>query len=205
MACVVTFWQLPQEEDLFFSYVSRKDDVDAFPLIEAVADPGLIRAAPISQLVGRASDVRLYITPREYAASPKLFAFQPTSLDQPVRYSLASEFPALVYDRGSLKNGRLSQSNASAYTGYVDAKARVFHKMPAGFLSWLKRVMGWLRRAKPQWHDYPGYRATNAAAQAALSGLVLVPYHGWSGTYTGNSSFMPGYRGTLTARTKAQE
>jgi hypothetical protein len=205
MASVVTFWQLPEEEDVFFNYLSRKDDVHAFPLEDAVADPGLIRSAAIRQFVGRESDTRLYITPREYAASPKVFAFQPTSLGQPVRYQLASEFPALVYDRGSLKDGRLSQSNVCAYTGYVDAEARVFHKMPAGFLGWLKRVMGWLRRATPQWHSYPGYRATNAAAQAAISGLVLVPYHGWSGAYTGNSSFMPGYSGTLTGPRTTKE
>ena len=51
----------------------------------------------------------------------------------------------MVYTPGSLKDGRLSKSNASAYTCYVDAEAKTIHKMPANFLRWLKRVMGWLR------------------------------------------------------------
>src|SRR6516164_208184 len=125
MASGVTFWQLPEEEEVFFRYLMQKDSVQAFPLMEAVADPRLIRAAPIEQLLGRNSDMRLYITPQEYADHPKIFAFEPTGPGEPVRYTLAMDFPALLYTPGSLKDGQLSQSNASATTCYVDAEAKV--------------------------------------------------------------------------------
>jgi hypothetical protein len=34
MASGVTFWQLPNEEDVFFRYLMQKDSVYAFPLME---------------------------------------------------------------------------------------------------------------------------------------------------------------------------
>ena len=58
MASCVTFWQLPGEEDVFFRYLMQKDNVYALPLMEAVADPSLIRAEPIERFLGRKSDTR---------------------------------------------------------------------------------------------------------------------------------------------------
>ena len=192
MATGVTFWQLADDQDRFFRYLMQKGSVFAFPHFEAVADLGLIRAEPIEQFLLREFGPRLYITPQKYATHPTFHAFPPSSSDQSVLYTLSAKFPALVYTPGSLKDGVLSQSNASAYTCYIDDEAQVIHKMPADFLLWLRQVTGWLRRATPEWHSYRGYRVTKAAAEAALSGLQLLPYHGWGGQCTGKSSFMPG-------------
>jgi len=79
MASGVTFWQLPEEEEVFFRYLMQKDSVQAFPLREAVADPRLIRAAPIEQFLGRKSDIRLYITPQEYGSCPIRLAGSPAA------------------------------------------------------------------------------------------------------------------------------
>jgi hypothetical protein len=182
MASVVTFWQLPSEEEALLRYLSRGGDVVAIRHCEAVPDPAAIRPTPVTDLVGRPDSGRVYFTLRLVVAEPlPLHRWDPESPGDPVRYSLPVAFPAIVYDAGSLVGRQLSQSNAAAYPAQA----------PAEVAAWMQRVFGWLRRASPHWHEYPGYRVTDLAAEAALDGLLLVPYHGWQGTPTGRSSFAP--------------
>lgn len=189
MASVVTFWQMPDEEDHLFRHLAKREDACAIPFSEAVTDPSLIIAMPMESLVGRCASNRLYLTLREFAKVPPLHAWAPDDRNERTRYSLPMSFPAIVYDAGTLADGRLSQSNVSAYSSVWDEAAKASRSMPEGFVKWMRRVMGWLRRATPDWHEYESYRVSKKAAQAAMNGLVLVPYHGWSGNSTGRSSF----------------
>ncbi len=182
MASVVSFWQLPDEEATFFRYLARGGKVVAIRHMEAVPDPATLRPMPVETLVGRPDAGRLYLTLRSAVADPlPLHRWEPETPGEPVRYSLADEVPAIVYDAGTLANGRLSKSNAVAYPSQA----------PVAVAAWMRRVFGWLRRATPHWHEYDAYRVTELAAQAALGGLSLVPYHGWRGRSTGRSSFAP--------------
>jgi hypothetical protein len=198
VASGVTYWQLPTEEATFFAYLARTGDVYAIPLMEAVPSPERIQARALGTCSGRRDSGRLYLTLREYALRPSLFEFRPAAPDEPVRYTLGAEFPSIMYTPGMIEDGQLSHSNASARTCFPDPTGKVFHKMPEPFLRWMRKVMSWLRRITPEWHEYRGYRVTRQAAQAALSGLILVPYHGWSGRSTGESSFMRRVKGATT-------
>jgi hypothetical protein len=182
MASVVTFWQLPDEEAAFLRSLARGGQVVAIRHRETVPDPAPLRPVPVEELVGRADAGRLYLTLRSVTTGPlPLHRWEPELLGEPVRFSLPVGFPAIVYDAGTLVDGALSQSNAAAYPS----------EAPAVVAAWMRRVFGWLRRAAPHWHEYEGYRVTELAAQAALGGLSLVPYHGWRGRSTGRSSFAP--------------
>ena len=182
MASVVTFWQLPSEEEAFLRYLSRGGDVVAIRHCEAVPDPSAIRPTSVAELIGRRDCDRVYLTLKSVTAGPlPLHRWDPESPGKPVQYSLPVDFPAIVYDAGSLKRRQLSQSNAAAYPAQA----------PANVAAWMRRVFGWLRRSAPHWHEYQRYRVTELAAKAALDGQLLVPYHGWRGTSTGRSSFAP--------------
>ena len=185
MASVVAFWQLPSEEESFLGYLARGGDVVAIRHREAVSDPAAIHPVPVAELIGRTDTHRLYLTLQSETAEPlELRRWEPETRGEPVRYSLPVGFPAIVYDAGTLAEGRLSQSHAAAYPSQA----------PAPVAAWMRRVFGWLRRATPQWHEYERYRATELAAQAAIGGLVLVPHHAWRGSSTGRSSFAPRQR-----------
>jgi hypothetical protein len=182
MASVVTFWQLPDEETAFLRYLARGGEVVAIRHMEAVPDPATLRAVAVEELVNRPDAARLYLTLRSAVADPlPLYRWEPESPGAPTRYSLPIGFPAIVYDAGTLVGAALSQSNAAAYPS----------EAPAALAAWMRRVFAWLRRAAPHWHEYEGYRVTELAAQAAIGGLSLVPYHGWRGRSTGRSSFAP--------------
>jgi hypothetical protein len=188
----VTFWQMPDDETEFFRYLARAGDVYAIEHMEAVSDPMLLsKARPIHDFLEQPALERLYISPAEYALHPPLHICPPESARRLPMYSLDMGFPAIMYTPGRLKKNKLSQSNASAYTTYWDPIAKKPVRMPETFVRWARRVMAWIRRATPAWHEYRGYRATKPVAEAALSGLVLV-HHGLSGKSTGESSFMPG-------------
>jgi hypothetical protein len=182
MPSVVTFWQLPTEEEAFLRYLGRGGESVAVRHMEAVPDPATLRPVPVEELVGRTDTGRLYLTLRSVVAEPlPLHRWEPESPGEPVRYSLPVEFPAIVYDAGTLVGRALSQSNCAAYPS----------EAPAAVAVWMRRVFGWLRRTTPHWHEYERYRVTEFAAQAALGGLSLVPDHGWRGRSTGRSSFAP--------------
>jgi hypothetical protein len=180
MASVVTFWQMPGEEERFFHYLARSADAVAIRHMEAVPDPAAIHPVPIEEVTGRTDAGRLYVTLRSVTTGPlPLHCWEPDSPGGPIRYSLPVRFPAIVYDAGTLADGRLSQSNATAYPSTASTEIS----------AWMRRVFAWLRRNTPHWHEYVGYRVTEQAAWAALDGLSLVPYHGWRGPSTGRSSF----------------
>lgn len=182
MASVVTFWQLPDEEAAFLRYLAGGGEVVAIRHMEAVPDPVSLRPVPVEELVGRTDAGRLYFTLGSIATEPMpLHRWEPEPPGEPVQFSLPVGLPAIVYDAGTLADGALSQSNAAAYPS----------KAPAMVAAWMRRVFGWLRRAAPHWHEYESYRVTELAAQEALGGLALVPYHGWRGRSTGRSSFAP--------------
>jgi hypothetical protein len=46
---------------------------------------------------------------------------------------------------------------------------------PAEFVRWGRKVLGWVRRQAPEWHQYRGYRVTTKVAEAIKSGLQIVP------------------------------
>jgi hypothetical protein len=158
MASVVTFWQLPCEEERFLRFLTRGGDVVAIRHMEAVVDRASIHPLPVGELIGRADTRRLYLTLRSVTAgSLELHRWEPKTQDEPVRYSLPSRFPAIMYDIGTLTEGRLSQSNAAAYPSYA----------PPAVAAWFSRVFAWLRRASPQWHEYRGYRCTELVLHGA--------------------------------------
>lgn len=182
MAAVVGFWQMPGEKERFLRYLARSGEVVAIRHREAVPDPVTLRPLPIEDVIGRPDAGRLYLTLRSVTTGPlPLHRWEPESPERPILYSLPIRFPAIVYDAGTLADGRLSRSNAVAYPSQA----------PAEVSAWMRRVFAWLRRNTPHWHEYEGYRATEQAARAALDGLALVPYHGWRGRSTGRSSFDP--------------
>jgi hypothetical protein len=188
MASTVTFWQLPSEDSVFLGYLARSGVVIAIRHMEAVPDPSLIRPLPVADLIGRTDAHRVYLTLQSIATQPlPLQRWEPESPGAAVRYSLQYDFPAIVYDAGTLADCQLSQSNAAAYPS----------RAPPAIAKWMRRVFAWLRRVTPQWHEYRGYRVTELAAKAALDGLSLVPYHGWRGPSTGESSFAPRDSGTV--------
>jgi hypothetical protein len=80
MASVVTFWQLPSEEESFLRYLARGGDVCAIRHMEAVADPAAIHPVPVEELIGRADTQRLYLTLRSVAMIPlELHRWDPKS------------------------------------------------------------------------------------------------------------------------------
>ncbi len=84
MASVVTFWQLPGEEDAFFRYLARDNELVAIRHMEAVTDPTAIRPVLIEEVIGRTDAGRLYLSLRPVTVGPlPLHCFEPKSPGEP--------------------------------------------------------------------------------------------------------------------------
>jgi hypothetical protein len=179
MATIIAFWQLPGEEAEFFRFLARKSDVVGIRLMQAVPTTDEIRAQPIAAFMNRPDTTRLYLTLASVFPPTHFRTWQSNQPGERVLYSLPEDFPAIIYDCGVESDGNVSQSHACAYPSSA----------PREVAAWMRRVFDWLRRATPHWFEYEGYRATPAAARYSMSGLNLVPYHGWTGRRTGRNSF----------------
>lgn len=170
MAQVVTYWQLPEDEDRFLRFLESTGNIfaiaDAWVETRKELDPRPIRDYlrehnPRQMFFGFADDVSNGIESRLFDGHP--------------RVGVASMTACVIgYARGQERNGSLCLSNISAYWEHPDENASQMIRKSPSFVTWGKKTMSWLRANTPcrlECNGYP-YRATKGAEDAVNNGLI---------------------------------
>jgi hypothetical protein len=174
MPAVVTFWQLPEDEKDFLSFLLTTGNIVAIPdcwvkLKEDLApkavvsyigehDPGHLRLA----LEGHA--LQAVIETKELRGDP-FFALD----------SMRS--CVMTYSRGKLRDGnKPAQFNLSADYTYPNRDGTILLDKDREFVRWAKKVLSWVRQATPELVECNGhrYRATKRVRDAVREGRLEV-------------------------------
>jgi hypothetical protein len=173
MPSVVTYWQTTEDESDFLrllrstggavalsaSWMNTKDE-----LVPQDVEAFLDRYDPDQLLLAQDEDAFLQeIESREFHGDLR-FGIPPMKAC------------TIAYRRGKLRNGRLGQSNISAYLDYpTDDRLGLITK-PDKFVRWVNNVIGWVRNATPERIECNGhaYRATKHVKAAVLEGKLEV-------------------------------
>jgi hypothetical protein len=203
MACVVTFYQLPEEVPSFLAYLRNSGDVWA----RAVHDEPQatqFEPLPVTDFLNRFGErlvkyhaVDVYLGLREDILAPQFAAFEETvggALEPYVQDgAVVPDVQTIVggrkvlrthidfmasslvrYDQGQYHDDRmLTESNLCFYAG--NYRGQEWVNKPAGFLTWVKNVLSWMRRhtseAVPSQGRPVTMRATVGVVAAHRNGL----------------------------------
>ena len=172
MASVVTFWQLPEEESAFLEYLESTGDIVGVPWSK-VPDRALLEPTPLQTLISQDPDSVL-LGRRELLGEMPINTFNEDGI---TTYAVAaSKAPMLIYGRGKWRaKNKLGASNLSGdWTTVSDDGSGIIDK-PEAFAKWGRKVIAWVRKRTPHWHQYERYRITAAVAEAIKHGLEIVP------------------------------
>lgn len=175
MASVVTFWQHPDEEHKFLSYLAKTDGMLAC-IDERVPDPAPLTPRPIRQLIEREDPRHILMGVGEFMDMTPIVSFDFNGRTLFSRHYM--DGPVICYSRpvwrgpGSLGQSNLVYRSQRGIPDPSDPDGTVWVPQPAEFLAWGRRVLGWMRR-HTQPHGY--YRVTPRIATEVENGLELVP------------------------------
>jgi hypothetical protein len=177
MRSVVTFWQLPEDEDEFLGFLLTTGKIVAMPWHWAKRLEEL-SPQPLVPYIKQHDPDQLRLGLEEYARRADI---EPQEHDGEKYFSIAPMSPCLIcYSRGKLRDdNKLIKSNLFAYWDYPNEKATELIRKDPEFIEWAKRVFNWVRRFAPRQVEYNGSlcRTTNRAKDAIQAGrLELVPY-----------------------------
>ena len=163
MPAVVTFWQLPDEEEAFLSYLENTGTVLALP------DHWVKKKEDLSPL-----PIRKFIADRD--PNQLLFGLEERLAEIPVerwqhegqwgyKGPCAMDSCLIAYRRPEYRGkGKLGLSNLAAYWTCLDESGSTIIDKDPDFVKWGKRVFAWTRRHTPQRHQR--YRMTDRAKEA---------------------------------------
>ena len=172
MAVTVKFWRLPEEEPAFTEFLESSGDIVAIPW-QKVSDPSLLRPRPLSEVISQDLN-SILIGLRQTIQNPRINTFHDDGKES---YAVpAPELPMLIYRRGKwIDVNKLGSSNVSGDWTRISSETGRIVDHPEEFVKWGKKVIQWLRKQTPLWHDYKTYRITPLVAEAIKRGVELVP------------------------------
>jgi len=168
MPSVVTFWRLPEEEAEFIDFLTSTGEVTWVPW-QKVRDRALLEPQPLETLTTEDPDSVLI------GLRDTLGEIPVNTLEEGSFAVVATEVPMLIYQRGKWRGpNKLGSSNLSGEWIVLTRDGRRIDQ-PEKFVKWGKKVLQWVRRQTPLWHQYERYRITPKVAEAIKNGLELVP------------------------------
>jgi hypothetical protein len=169
---VITYWQLKEDEDNFFAYLTTTGRIVAMPDHWAKTKEEL---APrlITDYVAQKDPHQFVIGLGHHALAAGI---EPRQKDGEEYFSLAYMSSCLIaYQRGRTRDEKkLGLSNLAAYWTYPDKEVQTILTKDEDFLKWAKKVFAWVRRHTPEQivcNRYP-YRATKRAKYAADASVI---------------------------------
>lgn len=171
MPSVVTYWQLSEDERDFLDFLQSTGPILALPAHWAESKNDLI-PQPISVLIERDDPDQLVFGPDEHMSNATIERREVGGST----YFGINQMKSCVacYRRGKLRNGKLAQSNLSAYLEYPTEDASKLVKKDPVFVRWVRRVTAWVREVTPERVERNGYhyRATTRVKAAVGDGLL---------------------------------
>lgn len=171
MPAVVTFWQLPDEEEVFLRYLESTGIVVAMP-DHWVKNKEELFPQPIRKFIAEHNPDQLLFGLEQQLTN---LSFEPREHagERGFMYPDTMKISVLVYSRPKYRDkGKLGESNLAAYWTCLDeSRTSIIDKDPE-FVKWGKKVLAWARRHTPEGHEYKGDRVTKRAKEAAERGIV---------------------------------
>ena len=171
MISAVTFWRFPEEEDEFVRFLLSFGPVVAAPKGK-VRDKSLLTPIPLTELLQQ--------------NPPQILLWLPTLVeDLPIRSYpdedgesfgvLFTRVPVLTYRRGQFRPpNQLTPSHITGNWTVLSADQSRILRQPDDFIKWGKKVLAWVRKQTPEWHQYKNYRITKRVSEAIRSGLEII-------------------------------
>jgi len=160
---------LPSDEEAFLSFLSKTGRIVAYTA-PWKKKPEDVQPVLLSELIHSSDPAQLMFGPDSGEAPVEAHSF-----DGEVLYNVRMEMSSLLmYRRGKLQQRVLTQSNLSVYWVYfyLTEQSNRFVRKDESFISWAKKVLSWMRKATPEWHEHKNYRATRAVKLALDRGEI---------------------------------
>jgi hypothetical protein len=158
---VFTFWRAPSEEDEFIAFLESTGKIVGYTC-DWKKSPSEVQSTDLRSLLAISNPSQLMIGPDALYTKIEDHRF-----DQGVLYNIKAERSAVIhYRRGSLRSGKLSQTNLAAYVAVEERPeeaGRVFD-------AWCKKVFTWVRRETPEKDDSGNYRITVKTKTGVVDG-----------------------------------
>jgi hypothetical protein len=167
---VLTYWQLPSEEEAILARLEDLGRILAFPALRS-PDRSEIQARPLRDWSEDQRVAGLLLTPEDDANRIQV---EQKEFSGVAMWGVSAMDSCVVgYERGRVTGRELALSNLYAYLSRLEDGA--VPKKHAEFLDWSKKVFAIVRRHAPE--TFKTYRATRAALKAQTEGEVeLVDY-----------------------------
>jgi hypothetical protein len=175
MPSVVTYWQLPEDEEEFLDFLVKIGAVMAIPTGPWRRTRAELCPRPVARYIEQDDPSSLYFGLQQHIGEEDIEAREQ---DGEMFFTISDTKSCVIgYDRGRLRKGnKLGQSNIYAYWKYPSADATEMLDKNPDFVKWARRVLGWVRRFTPETaevHGFP-YRATKRVKAALLKGEIEV-------------------------------
>jgi hypothetical protein len=172
MPAVFTFWQLPEDEEIFFKFLLTTGEICALP-DHAVRTREEVAPVPLLSYAAQ------YY--RNFHFGLEQFAFQArvkTIEHQGEKhFQLAYMEPCMIgYRRPRLDGKRLFPSNLAAYWTYVDDSETIILQKDPEFVKWAKKVYRWARKFAPKQIPFRGSLCpgTDSVKRAIEEGTIEI-------------------------------
>ncbi|MFY9840639.1 MAG: hypothetical protein WAK55_30070 [Xanthobacteraceae bacterium] len=171
MISAVTFWRFPEEEDEFVRFLLSFGPIVAVPKGK-VRDKSLLTPIPPTDLLQQ--------------NPPQILLWLPTLVkDLPIRSYpdeavesfgvLFTRLPVFTYRRGQFRApNQLTYSHVTGNWTVLSADESRILDQPDEFIKWGKKVLAWIRKQTPEWHQYKTRRITKSVSEAIRSGLKII-------------------------------
>jgi len=172
MPAVLTYWQHPDEEEVFLDFLQGTGTVVAFPS-HWVATKEELLPHPIGPFIKKTDPPQLRFGLEKQNLRIRIEEQSPT--EDGLLFSLPHLEPCLIdYRRGRLFGRKLGQSNISAYWDYPNSDKSSLVEKDQEFLAWAKKVMSWVRKSTPEEIELNGslYRATKRVKKSFCDGTL---------------------------------
>jgi hypothetical protein len=172
MAAVLTFYQLPDEEETFLDYVESTGKIIAVPF-EIARTRSDFTPLPLRECLNRFNPNKVAFGLEEHSELIKIGAY----FDKQGEYFTVSLMtsPLISYTRSRWRAPQqLGMSNLAAYWSYPNESATAMLDHPGEFIKWAKKIFRKGREIAPRWPEHESLRMTPLVAAAIREGVKLV-------------------------------
>jgi hypothetical protein len=165
----VQFWQFPNEEEAFLTYLEKTGTIIAF-LRGKFRHKDEFDPMPLEELLKKYNPEELYFCLDHYFKDVVIASYT----DSEGEYFVIDLYksPLIGYTRGRLLDSdRLSTCSLEAYWSYsIDRKTSA--EKQTDFVQWAKKVFRWVQKATPEFYQHKHCRITSRVAEAIQNNQV---------------------------------
>jgi hypothetical protein len=172
MAAVLSFYQLPDEEETFLDYVESTGKIIAVPF-EIVRTRSDFTPLLLRECLNRFNPNLVAFGLEEHSELIKIGAY----FDKQGEYFTVSLMasPLIAYTRSRWRAPQqLGMSNLAAYWSYPNENGTAMLDHPGEFIKWAKKIFRKGREIAPRWPEHESLRMTPLVADAIREGVKLV-------------------------------